>query len=79
LLEPEPVEQQLFGRAGAKVFWPGSGAGYINSYKMLQNPLIFHTKVEVDFKNHKFVAIYFKEPLMIIYVFKKHEHFLKNM
>jgi hypothetical protein len=38
-LEPEPVEQQLFAgaRAGAKVFWPGSGsgAGYINSYKML--------------------------------------------
>jgi hypothetical protein len=32
-LESEPVEQQLF--AGAKVFWPGSGAGYVNSYKTL--------------------------------------------
>jgi hypothetical protein len=38
--EPEPVEQQLFAGAGAKVFWPGfgSGAGYVNSYKMLQKP-----------------------------------------
>jgi hypothetical protein len=46
-LEPEPVEQQLFARAGAKDFWPGSGsgAGFIIFYKMLQTPLIFHTKV----------------------------------
>jgi hypothetical protein len=36
--EPEPVEQQLFAGAGAKDFWPGSGAGYMNSYKMLQKP-----------------------------------------
>jgi hypothetical protein len=28
--ELEPVEQQLFAGAGTKVFWPGSGAGYIN-------------------------------------------------
>jgi hypothetical protein len=42
---PEPVEQQLFAGAGAKVFWPGSGAGYVNSYKMLQKPKIFHTKL----------------------------------
>jgi hypothetical protein len=48
-LEPEPVEQQLFAGAGAgaKVFWPGSGsgAGYVKSSKILQNPQIFHTKV----------------------------------
>jgi hypothetical protein len=37
-LEPEPVEQQLFAGARAKVFWPGSGAGYIISYNMLQKP-----------------------------------------
>jgi hypothetical protein len=39
-LEPEPVEQQLFAEAGAKFFWPGSGSGarYINSYKMSQKP-----------------------------------------
>jgi hypothetical protein len=36
--ELEPVERQLFAGAGAEVFWPGSGAGYVNSYKMLQNP-----------------------------------------
>jgi hypothetical protein len=38
--EPEPVEQQLFAGAEAKVFLPssGSGAGYVNSYKMSQNP-----------------------------------------
>jgi hypothetical protein len=45
------VEQQLFAGAGANVFWTGSGseAGYVNSYKMLQKPKIFH--------------IYFKEPV----------------
>jgi hypothetical protein len=45
--EPEPVEQQLFSGAGAKVFLPGFGSGvvYVNSYKILQNPQIFHTKV----------------------------------
>jgi hypothetical protein len=44
----EPVEQQLFAGAGAKVFFltgSGSGAGYKNSYKMLQKPYIFHIKV----------------------------------
>jgi hypothetical protein len=36
--EPEPVERQLFAGAGAKFFGPssGSGAGYVNSDKMLQ-------------------------------------------
>jgi hypothetical protein len=24
--EPEPVERQLYARAGAQVFWPGSGS-----------------------------------------------------
>jgi hypothetical protein len=32
----EPVDRQLF--AGTKVFWPDSGAGDVNSYKMLQKP-----------------------------------------
>jgi hypothetical protein len=32
----EPVERQLFAGAGAEGFWPGSGAGYINFYKMLK-------------------------------------------
>jgi hypothetical protein len=38
--EPEPVEQQLFAGAGAKVFMARSGsrAGYVNSYKMFQKP-----------------------------------------
>jgi hypothetical protein len=62
--EPEPVEQQLFAGAGAKVFWPGSGsgAGCVNSLKMLQNPKFFILKFEIDFINHNFIAIYFKEP-----------------
>jgi hypothetical protein len=67
LLEPEP-----------KFFWPGCGAGYVNSSKMLQKPQIFHT-YGIDFKNHNFVAIYLKNLLMIIYVFKKHENYLKTM
>jgi hypothetical protein len=25
----EPVERQLFARAAAQVFWPGSGSGYL--------------------------------------------------
>jgi hypothetical protein len=33
--ELEPMKQQLFAGAGAKVFLPGSGAGYVNSLKML--------------------------------------------
>jgi hypothetical protein len=34
----EPVERQLFAGAGAEIFWPGSGSGYVISYKMLQKP-----------------------------------------
>jgi hypothetical protein len=37
-LELEPVEQQLFAGAGAKVFWTGSGSGAGYSFKMLQKP-----------------------------------------
>jgi hypothetical protein len=34
--EPEPVERPLFGGAGDRdqVFRPGSGSGYVNSYKI---------------------------------------------
>jgi hypothetical protein len=62
--DPEPVEQEIFAGAEAKVFWPysGFGAGYVNFYKIIQKPKIFHTKVCSCFKNHNFVAIYFKEP-----------------
>jgi hypothetical protein len=62
-----------------------SGARYVNFYKIFfKKPKFFILKFEVDFKNHNFVAIYFKEPfevLMIIYryVFKKPEIFLKTM
>jgi hypothetical protein len=68
------VERQLFAGAGAKVFWPGSGsgAGYVKCYK---NPKFFILKFEVDFKNHNFVAIYFKNLLMTIYVFKNMKNF----
>jgi hypothetical protein len=41
----EPLEQQLFAGIRAEVFWAGSGSGYVNSYKMLQNPVVFHTKI----------------------------------
>jgi hypothetical protein len=54
----------------------GAGAGYVNSYKMLEKPKIFILKFEVDFKNHNFVTL--KNLLMIIYVFKKQENFLKS-
>jgi hypothetical protein len=43
--EPEPVERPLFGGAGAHVFRPGSGSGYVNSYKMLQKVLNFSYKI----------------------------------
>jgi hypothetical protein len=39
--ESEPVEQQLSVGAGAKVFWPGPGSEYVNSYNMLQKALHF--------------------------------------
>jgi hypothetical protein len=56
-----------------KFFWPGSGsgAGYVNSYKMLQNPKFFILKLEVDFKNHIFVAIYLKAVLRIRTIFDR--------
>jgi hypothetical protein len=45
--ELEPVERPLFGGAGsgAKAFRPGSGSGYVNSYKMLQKALNFSSKI----------------------------------
>jgi hypothetical protein len=54
------VERQILAGAEAVVFGPGSGsgAGYVKCYK---NPKFFILKVEVDLKNHNFVAIYFKE------------------
>jgi hypothetical protein len=60
--EPEPLERQLFARAGTQVFcMPGSG--YVNSYKMLQKavPGTFSIlKYEVKLKIF-IVAIYLKE------------------
>jgi hypothetical protein len=46
LLEPEP---------GQKNF----GSGYVNSLKSYKNPKFFLLKLQVEFKNHDFVAIYF--------------------
>jgi hypothetical protein len=63
--EPEPVERPLFGGAGAQaqVFRPGSGSGYLNSYKMLQKVLNFSYKnLKLSSKKNLFVAFYFKEP-----------------
>jgi hypothetical protein len=58
------VEQQLFAGTGAKVFGSGSGAGYKNSYKMLQNPLNFsYLDLKLTLKITIFLAIYFKEPV----------------
>jgi hypothetical protein len=59
------VERQLFAGAGAgtKVFWAGSGSGFVNSYERLQKALHFlFLKFEVKFKKYFFVTIYFKEP-----------------
>jgi hypothetical protein len=48
--------------------------------KCYKNPKFFILKVEIDFKNNKFVTIYsnLKNLLMIIYFFHKHENFLKT-
>jgi hypothetical protein len=70
------VERQNFARAKAEVFWPGSGSGYVNSYKMLPK-LKLKLKFVVEFKNYFFVAVYFKEPFYDHFVVKKHENFLK--
>jgi hypothetical protein len=65
--ELEPVERPLFGGAGAQAFRPGSGSGYVNSYKMLQKVLNFtHTKFEGEFKKNLFVAFYFKEHFLVL-------------
>jgi hypothetical protein len=53
--EPELVPEP-------KIFWPGSGAGCVNYSRMFKNPKFFILKVEIDLKNHNFVAIYLKEP-----------------
>jgi hypothetical protein len=64
------VEQQLFAGAGAEVFLTRSrGIKILKYVTKTQNFSIL--KFEVDFKNHNFVAIYLKEPFLIIYVFKK--------
>jgi hypothetical protein len=42
--EQEPVKRPLFAGAGAQVFRPGSGFGYVKSYKMLRKVLNFSKK-----------------------------------
>jgi hypothetical protein len=62
--EPEPVERPLFGGARAQVLRPGSGSGYVNSYKMLQKgPKFFIQNLKLRLKKNLSVAFYFKEPL----------------
>jgi hypothetical protein len=61
----EPVEQQLFAGAGAGakvLFGPAPEKGMKILIKYYKNPTFFILKFEVDFKNHNFVTIYFKEP-----------------
>jgi hypothetical protein len=56
--ELEPVEQQLFAGAGAKVFFdPAPGIKIL--IKCYKTPKFFILKFEVYFKNHNLVAIYF--------------------
>jgi hypothetical protein len=50
-LEPEP---KFFGLASAP--------GMLIHIKCFKKPKFFILKFEVEFKNHNFVAIYFKEP-----------------
>jgi hypothetical protein len=72
--EPEPVELQLFAGAGAEVI-----LARLRVCKFLKNV----TKtLKFTYKNHNFIAIYryfksLKNLLIFIYVFKKHEIFLK--
>jgi hypothetical protein len=43
-------------------FGPAPEPGMLILLKCYKNPQFFILKVEIDFKNHNFVAIYFKEP-----------------
>jgi hypothetical protein len=65
------VERQLFAGAGAEVFLSMLRSRVLNSFKMFQKPKIFRTKIKILF------LFTLKNLLLIIYVFKKHEKFLK--
>jgi hypothetical protein len=73
------VERPLFGGAGAQAFRPGSGSGYVNSYKMLQKALNFSSKnLKLSSKQNLFVAFYFQEPFLVLksmIFFLNHENF----
>jgi hypothetical protein len=76
--EPEPVERHHFAVGGAEFFRPGSGPEYVNSYKTFyKNPKFFILKFEVEFKNYNAMLFSLKNLLILIYVFIKHENFMK--
>jgi hypothetical protein len=67
------VELQHFAGAGAEVCWPGSGSGYLNSYKILQKQKI--QQIEFESKNYYFVDIL--RTFSGFMFLKKHENFMK--
>jgi hypothetical protein len=77
----EPVEPQHFAGAGArpnKIRLRPREPGMQIPKKCYKNPKFFIQKHKVEFKNHNFVAIYFKEPFDDHFYLKKHEIFLKH-
>jgi hypothetical protein len=69
---PEPVERQHFAGAGASPKKFRLRRRVCKFFKKCyKNPKFFILKLAVEFKNHNFVAIYFKELFMIIHVLKK--------
>jgi hypothetical protein len=73
------VERPLFGGAGAQAFRPGSGFGYVNSYKKVtKSPKFFVQNLKSSSKQNLFVAFYFKEPFLVLKSMKfflNHENF----
>jgi hypothetical protein len=71
------------GRRQSFFFDPETGVKIL--IKCYKNPKFFIFKFEIYFKNHKLIAIYFKEPfddhlpVPVRYVFKKHKNLLKTM
>jgi hypothetical protein len=56
------VERQHFAGAGAKVFLARLRSRVCKFLYNVKTPKFFIIKFEVEFKNHNFAAIYFKEP-----------------
>jgi hypothetical protein len=61
-------------------FYPALAPGMKVLIKCYKNPKFFILKFVGDFKNHNFLALYFKQPFYDhLCLFKKHENFLKTM